>query len=349
MAFCAIAVVFMHLTVWRWIAFRRHQTFGHILSYWDSAYYTAIARDGYSGVLFAFYPAYPLTVGFLGKLLGVTEFQWVGAVFSTVMFAGFLFWCFRASRSGEVPDGLTPKSRLGWLFVLLWPVSYIFHSHHTEALFLLLSFLAFFFSGTRRPVWGGIFAALCALTRNQGVLVVGAAALLAAWVETTPARRVRALLIAGVLGALGVVGFLTFQSVVAGSPFAFVKAQQNWTHVESVGQVLKAFVFANPWQSTDPYNVLWYISWWVLLIGAVLLARRQPALGVYALLCLLMQLYQGEFVNTFRFAAPVFPLLFFLGDGCAKRPRWFQFAVVMGLFVLNVATVRHYGLGEWAY
>ncbi|MBZ4419715.1 hypothetical protein [Myxococcus sp. RHSTA-1-4] len=348
-AFCAVAMVFMHLTIWRWIAFRRHQSLGHILSYWDAAYYTAIARDGYSGGLFAFYPAYPLTVGFLAKLLGITEVQWLGAVFSTVLFAGFLFFCFRASQREDAPEGLTPKSRLGWLFLLFSPVSYVFHSHHTESLFLLLSFLSFFFSGTRRPVWGGVFAALCALTRNQGVFVVGMSALLAAWVETAPARRVRALLIAGGLGALGILGFLTFQYVVAGTPFAFMKAQENWAHVASAGGALKTLVFGNPWQSTDPYNVLWYVAWWGFLIGAVLLARRQPALGLYALLCLLVQLLQGEFVNTFRFVAPIFPLLFFLGDGCAKRPRWLQFAAVLGLFLLNVATARHYGLGEWAY
>ncbi|OJH39704.1 mannosyltransferase family protein [Cystobacter ferrugineus] len=346
---CAAAMVLMHLAIWRWIAFRRHQPFGHLLTYWDANYYTAIARDGYSGPLFAFYPAYPLTVGALAKLLGVTELQWLGAAFSTVMFAVFVFVCVRVSQRDDLPRRLTPSTRLGWLFFLFSPASYIFHSHHTEALFLLLSFLSFYFSGTRRPVWGGLFGALCALTRNQGVFVGGMTALLAAWVETTPARRVRALLIAGLLSLLGVLGFLTFQTVVAGSPFAFMQAQQGWAHVDSLGGALKTLVFGNAWQSRDPYNVLWYVTWWVFLTGAVLLARQQPALGLYAMLCLLVQLLQGEFVNTFRFAAPLFPLLFFLGDDCARRPRWFQFGVVLILLLLNVATARHYGLGEWAY
>lgn len=345
----ATAIVFMHLAIWRWIAFRRQQSLGHILSYWDSAYYTAIARDGYSGGLFAFYPAYPLTLRMLSKLLGITQLQWLGAVFSTVMFAVFIVVCLRVSQRQETPAGLTPQSRLGWLFFLLSPVSYIFHSHHTEALFLLLSFLSFFFSGTRRPVLGGLFGALCALTRNQGLFVVGMTALLAAWVETTPARRARALLLSGGLSALGVLGFLTFQHVAAGSPFAFMQAQKGWTHAHTLGAALKTLVFGNPWQSVDPYNVLWYVAWWGFVAGAVFLMRRQPALGLYALLSLLVLLLQGEFVNTFRFVAPVFPLLFFLGDRCTKLPRGLQYAAVLGLFLLNVATTRHYGLGEWAY
>jgi Gpi18-like mannosyltransferase len=345
----ATAMVVMHLVIWKWIAFRRHQPFGHLLTYWDANYYTAIARDGYSGSLFAFYPAYPLTLRVLSKLLGITEIQWLGAAFSTVMFAVFVFVCVRVSQRDDLPARLTPSTRLGWLFFLFSPASYIFHSHHTEALFLLLLFLSFYFSGMKRPGWGGLFGAFCALTRNQGVFVGGMSALLAAWVETTPARRVRAFLVAGSLSLLGVLGFLTFQTVVAGSPFAFMDAQKGWTHVDSFGALLKTFVLGNPWQSIDPYNVLWYVSWWIFLIGAVLLARRQPALGLYAVICLVVQLFQGEFVNTFRFAAPLFPLFFFLGDGCARLPRWFQLVVVLGLFLLNVATARHYGLGEWAY
>ncbi|PTL77080.1 mannosyltransferase family protein [Vitiosangium sp. GDMCC 1.1324] len=346
----AAAMVLLHVAIWRWIAFRRHQPFGHLLTYWDANYYTAIARDGYHSGLFVFYPAYPLTLRAIAIPLGITEFQWLGAAFSTVMFALFVFICFRVSQRDALPDWMTPRTRLGWLFFLFAPASYVFHSHHTESLFLLLSFLSFYFSGTRRPVGGGFFGALCALTRNQGVFVGLTTSLLAAWVETTPARRVRAFFVTGLLCLLGVLGFLAFQTVVAGSPFAFMQSQQQgWSHVDSVGGALKTFVFGNPWQSVDPHNVLWYVTWWVFLAGAVMISRRQPALGIYVALSLLVQLMQGEFVNTFRYAAPVFPLFFFLGDACARRPRWFQVIAVSVLVLINLATARHYGLGEWAY
>ena len=340
-----LAVTAVHLALWA----RASEPFGALLNHWDSGHYSAIARDGYSGALWVFYPAYPLLVRGVASALHVAEVQWVGFALSTALF--FVAAALIASRAATpgLPDGLVPRTRLGWLFFVLGPASYVFHSHHTESLFLLLSFAAFYFAGTRRAALAGLFAAACCVTRNQGVFVGLCAALLAASLETGWRSRLKALLVTGGLALGGVAAFLSFEAMAAGSAFAFAGAQGAWAHVDSPWGALKTLAFANPWQSTDRENVLRYVGWWVFVLGSAWLLRRTPALGLYALLCFLVQLPQGELVNTWRFAAPVFPLFFALGDEAGRRPLVHQVGAVLVLLAANLETTWRYAQGLWAY
>ncbi|WNG33663.1 hypothetical protein F0U61_08495 [Archangium violaceum] len=192
-----------HLALWLWVSWSRGLAFTDLLNRWDSNHYSTIIRDGYSGTLWAFFPLYPMAVRAFASVLGVERVQVLGAVLSSAAFFGFAMLIARAREREDLPEGLVPRTRLGWLFFLLAPASYVFHSHHTESLFLLLSALALFSGASRRPGWAGVFAGLCVLTRNQGAFVVAATALLAASREEGGARRLRALLIVGALGCSG--------------------------------------------------------------------------------------------------------------------------------------------------
>jgi len=339
----------VHLGLWGLACARSGEAFGAVLNHWDSGHYSAIARDGYSGQRWVFYPAYPLLVRALAALLHVDAAQWVGFGFSTLLFFAAALVIARAAARPGLPEGLAPRTRLGWLCFVLGPASYVFHSHHTESLFLLLSFGAFLFAGTRRPVLAGLCAAACCVTRNQGVFVGMCAALLAASQETEPRRRVRSLFVIGLLALGGVGAFLAFEKLASGDAFAFAGAQGAWAHVDSPWGALKTLAFANPWQSTDAQNVARYVSWWLFVAGSAWLLRRTPALGLYALLCFLVQLPQGELVNTWRFAAPVFPLLFVLGDEASRRPLRHQVGAVLVLLGANLDTAWRYAQGLWAY
>ncbi|PTL81825.1 mannosyltransferase family protein [Vitiosangium sp. GDMCC 1.1324] len=345
----AAGVFIAHLALWLWVSWTRGPALTDILDRWDASHYTLIIREGYSGEHWAFFPLYPMTVRAVASVLGVEQVQVLGAVLSTAAFLGFALLVARARERDDLPEGLMPRTRLGWLVFLLAPASYVFHSHHTESLFLVLSSLALFFGATRRPGWGGLLAALCVLTRNQGAFVVLATAVLAATREQGGARRLRAFVLVGALGALGALCFLAFEYLAAGTPLAFLHAQNGWHHADSVAAVFKTFIFGNPWQNTRSPYLLRYGVFWVCLIGTWFLSRRQPALGLYAALSMAVMLLQGEVANVFRFGTVVFPLLFFLGDRCARRPVWFQGVVVVALLLLNLATARGYAVGRWAY
>jgi hypothetical protein len=91
----------------------------------------------------------------------------VGAAFSTLLFAAFCLMQARllarsdAHTAGDT-DALTPATRWGWFFFLCWPGAWVFHSHHTESLFLLLSFGALLCA--RRGRWAWAMAGSCGAT-----------------------------------------------------------------------------------------------------------------------------------------------------------------------------------------
>lgn len=52
----------LHGARWWWIAYRRGHAVADLLNFGDSAHYTSIIQGGYRGILWAFYPLYPMVV-----------------------------------------------------------------------------------------------------------------------------------------------------------------------------------------------------------------------------------------------------------------------------------------------
>jgi hypothetical protein len=350
-------VLLHHFGVWLDLSLRKGIPFGALLDRWDSAHYSAVVLAGPEGSRWAFLPLYPALVRGL-RALGPEGLAppLAGALVSTL---ALLLFVLAVSRlQAQRPTGLegphallAPASPWGWFLLLYGPASYTLHSHHTEGLFLLLSFGALWAAAEGRAWTAGLLAALCVWTRNQGVAVAVAAAFLAA--QSAPAAQVRAragrfLAAAGVSFA-GFLALLAFQALHTGDPLASVHAQAGWTHARSAGEVLRTLWLGNPWQSANRDGLLRH-GFYLLALGAALaLWRRSRPLGLYALLSLAMVLAQGELVNAFRFAGVLFPLAFLAGDWLARLPPWVRAAVAVAVVVLNHSVARSYALGRWAY
>jgi hypothetical protein len=236
------------------------------------------------------------------------------------------------------------------LFFLFSPGSWVFHSHHTESLFLLLSFTAFLASRKGKWQMAALLAGLCALTRNQGVFVAIAVALDGALQRKD--RRERLLIIGcgGLISALLFACYTAYQYLKVGDPVAFAHAHQAWNVVDSVYGYFGTLWFANSWQGTTWATILHHL-FFILLNGAVigLLWKREFALALYIFLSEWVQLSQGHLENAFRFGAVLFPALFFVGDMAGRLPQLVRWALLIGFLVLNLMYAQKYALGEWAY
>lgn len=331
-----------------------------MLNNWDSAHYTNIVTNGYNGITWAFYPLYPVLVRAAGFLTGgVLAPAVMGTLLSLLMFLLFvagLLWIRRRGTGAEVKV-LTPATRLGWLLFLFAPCSYVFHSHHTESLFLLLMLAAFYLGMSQRWLPTAVVAGLAALTRNQGVLLALACGLGALFSLGTTRERLRRFLIVGGVSAAIFSLFPLWQYVSTGDPLTFVTIQKHWRPEVSSGAYLRTFWFGNPWQNTNSGSVQRLI-FFLILIGSAFpfaIATRQVAVSVFTFLHILIMPAGGDLIGAFRYGTVLFPLLFFIGDrvACAgaryRVVTWLLWPLLLYLVWFNFDMTRRFALFKWSY
>lgn len=154
--------------------------FGNLLvapaARWDAVWFLTIAQDGYGTPEHhpqaAFYPLYPLLVRALGWLVGSPLVG--GILLSLGCFLGALALLHRLA-SIELGER---DARGTVLLVAFFPAALFFSAVYSESLFLLLSVGAVLAARQGRWAWAGALAALAALTRNSGVLLLVPLALL---------------------------------------------------------------------------------------------------------------------------------------------------------------------------
>ena len=361
-AFLAVSALFFlldHFLFWAVVKSWHGLSWAELLRRWDAGYYAQIVRDGYTNKTFAFFPLYPLLVKIVWvplSRIGDIPPQMVGATVSTALFLAAVFVFSKLHTAESAANGLRkmallPETAAGWLVFLYSPASYVFHSYHTEALFLLLSLFALVLAERRRNVAASLTAGLCALTRIQGVFLAIAVAVQLSSQEKRLAYRIRTFLVSGVISAALFGLYPLYQYFKTGDALCFLHAQTAWNHPTSTLAIyLRTFVFANPWQNTNLGSILHHVFFVALVAAAGCLIRRSPAIFAYLILNLAVMPMEGEFVNAFRFGAVLFPALFALGDTAARKMS----PVLLGLYMAFVVLVNHavaynYVIGRWAY
>ncbi len=350
----AIAVWLQHGLLWFWITRKYNTPWDKLLNGWDAAHYSEIVQQGYQGANWAFLPLYPLLVQGWALVTGLLSVpQVAGTLLSSLIFllwVGVVVWLQAHPKSADaIQAGLLPSTSWGWLLFLVSPGSFIFHSHHTESLFLLLSYLAFAAAVFRYPAVATILAGVCGLTRNQGLFVLLCTALIIAnQGGDRPAQIRRFLLVCG--GGLAIfLLFPLYQYWQTGNPVLWLQMQKEWSHATSWQSVLKTFWFGNPWQNTRFGSLLHHGIYGLLIVGTVLLWRLSRPLAVYSALSLLVIPLQGELVNAFRFGAVLFSVWFVLGDRLSRCPIWIKLGAMVLMVALNLSVVWSYGIGRWSY
>ena len=137
-------------------------------AHWDGVWFVRIAADGYRAHWDsqAFFPLYPLLVRALAA--GVGDYVVAGLIVSLAAYAGAMVVLFRLARAE-----LGPRVAL-WSVVLVsvFPTALFFQAVYSEALFLLLTLLAFWWARGGRWALAGAAGLLAVLTRSTGLLLV---------------------------------------------------------------------------------------------------------------------------------------------------------------------------------
>jgi len=180
--------------------------------YWDAAHYTGIAQQGYTGLPeAAFYPLFPLLERAVSLVTG-GDVVLAGVIVANVSCLT-AFALLRVLAEREAGRSIARRTLI---LVAAFPTSFFFAMAYSESLFLLLSVGVFLALHERRWLLAGGIAALAALTRPVGVLLLLPLLIeIARGMRVTPVGARWAMLARGV-GALSlpVVGFVAFNIYV---------------------------------------------------------------------------------------------------------------------------------------
>jgi hypothetical protein len=276
----------------------------------DSWWYARIAADGYDRTLatptVAFFPVFPLTVRTLGP---GGHFALDGIILS----AGSLFVALILLGHVGLRAGFTIDDVERAIFYLcFFPTAYFFSLPLTESLFLLLS-LGSVLSGMSGRWWlAGGLAALAALTRVPGTLLLLPLVLI--FVERRdPARQAGWLLL--VPAGLGL--FLWQLRRWTGDALAFAHVQAGWQrHASWPFEPLIRYLSA-PSAVSRPWNFTAFhfcVACIVIGAGIAMTLRRRPRwLGLFTLASVALPLSSGSLQSVARYTLVIFPFFLWLG------------------------------------
>jgi len=309
---------------------RLHGSFLTGFGSWDGRWYRAIALHGYAAVPHShhhqtpwpFFPLFPIVMHAMTSMgLSVTL---AGIVFNHVAFLVALIGIQRlavrhTSRSGAL---------LAVWLTALGPLSFVFSMLYPSALFLAASVWAFVWIEQEHDRAAGIAAAVAALSRPNGVVVLIALVIAVGFA----ARRV-VRVAAPVVAAVG--GWVLFNAARTGDPFRFVNAKSAWHEITAL-----TFV-----ERPTP-NALFHLT---LAAGALVLVfigrRRIPrSWSWFTVLYLLPSLALGV-VGLARYATETFPP-YIVGGSLLERRDAARVRLVFAALIILQACCAFYFIAD---
>ncbi len=326
------------------------QRFAEGFAAWDSGWYFDIAQRGYywsaaGQSSLAFFPLYPLLMRALAWPFGGSDRAlWLAGI--ALSYACLVIALAVLHRFAEQRLGGREPARRTVLYLAVFPFAYFFTQVYTESLFLLTSVSAVAAAFASRWSWAGVFGALAALTRPNGILVAVPLALAALADRPRAAELVRRAVSLSLV-PLGFASFCAFAYSLSGDPLGWLRAQAQWGY--SVGnrpwvelmrlldglerQGLYGYFFSDP--LAPYYFVHGVVALLLVALAPSVFRRLGLALGAYVAVSLYVPLSGNALEGIGRYAATLFPVYMLLG-GLVRSPRVHEALVVSGALLLSL-------------
>jgi len=330
--------------------------------WWDGWWYVGIAKHGYrffhpnrqSPV--AFFPAYPMTMRYLGRLVGGPLVAGFLLTLACGLGSAVLFhrWC--VEKMGPA------RARLALLLLLLYPFAfYLMGAVYGDAFFLVATLVAFLALEHDRPVLAGLAGLVATASRP-----VGAALVLGMWIlylERTGVlarvreggwsglrQRVRPADAGLLLAPLGLVGFCAFLWLRFGRPFAFldVAGARGWDQPPGFHTWFKVHWFKAMWHG--PWNNGHFGHLMINAVATVITAALIPAVfrrfgrgyGLYVTIAVVATaISTKDFVGMGRYSLAAFPCFAVAADILYRRPLLAKAVLAASGLSLLVLTELH--------
>ena len=322
---------------------------------WDAGWYLAIVTDGYHYVAdqpalqqnIVFFPAYPMLMRALGRLLGghLAGDVAAGMGISLGAFWAALVYLFAFARERI---GAEKAAAALWL-IAAYPFALFFGAIYTESLFLLCTIATFHHVTRQQFGRGALWGLLTGLTRLNGALLAVPLAILALsrWLPRSLVRRTDARVdtarppasddLSCVWKTLAVaatpgVGMLLYAAYIwrlTGEPLAFASGQAAWGRTYSGLGVLLSSQYAaiahnglSGYVGAPGYDAINALGAIFALATVWPVARRLGlAYAAFMLINTVLPLSSGGLLSAGRFSAVLFPAFIWLADAVPDRHR----------------------------
>jgi hypothetical protein len=303
------------------------------MAHFDSGWYQAIAEHGYPAQAhgrWAFFPLFPL----LTRLLPLS-FTASALIFNTIFFfisVQLLYRLITLRADNEA-------AAMGTLLFIFSPYSFYLSAPYSEALYICLSLLVFYFAAQKKWLWALVFAPFLSASRNSGVFMVfplgllaleqyGLKAIFSFKKRTLPAWFTLLILPAGLFI------YMRAAYISTGDAFIFATVQSYWNKL-SLSEGLRVFIpnLLSPKNIKELYHSLFV--WLGLFFTVFLVKKGRYSEAVWLLLSYMFASVTGTFSSMARYVM-MGSFSLYLAFGLFMHYKFLKpwFILVVGSFAL---------------
>lgn len=346
LAFCA-NVVFPLYQREQFTMFGRTSPFWDPFTRFDSGWYYGIARTGYDASTavaggrsnIAFFPVYPLSMRYVGRLFGRApgDLYLGGIVVAWTSFVLAMVALYYLARL-DLPRR---RAERAVLLTSIFPFAFFFGVVYSESTFLLFTVLAFYLLRTRRWVPAGLAGAVAGATRVTGIMMWPALAVVA-WRSAEPTTRDRSwALLALALAASGFGAYCLYIYDQSGDPFLWAVALKRWGYYPGGApwiaplHLVQALV-THPYayfagDRMAPYDTLNGLTAILFALAVPFVWRRLGAgYALFMVANLWLPLSSGVFEGMGRYCSVMFPCFIWLAS-IRSSTAWTGLIVVFAM------------------
>jgi len=329
----------------------------------DGVHYLRIAQNGYfAEYTQAFLPLYPIIIRILNffpkgnldlNLYTDPSYFYTGLILSVLFFIGALYFVYKLweEQYGK------KIANLAVLLLLSFPTAFYFGAIYSEALFLLLAVLVFWFSKKEKFFMAGVIAALASATKILGVLLF---VFLAIEVWSKYKGKKKSLtgkfwwdLIGVLISPLGIIGYMYYLYRVFANPIYFMTAQSAFgtgkanipivLFPQVIYRYIRILLNVTP-SSIAFWNASLELGITLILIVGIIWSFRKIKFSywIFVTLAILLPTLSGSLTSMPRYvllAFPLFPLI-------AKFKRVSKY-IIMAQIALQTVLLAMFIRGYW--
>jgi len=334
------------------------------LSPYDGPQYLNIAYSGYlkmadeDSKIYAFFPLYPLLIKIVSFVTN-GNYTIAGLLISFLSHLFGIVFFYKLVLLDRNEDEAINSVK----YSLIFPTAIFFMAVYTEALFFLLTILAFYLARERRWWLTGLLGLLAATTRPPGILIL--IPLLVEYYQYLRELRLRNFFdflkktkvnfLSFLLIPAGILGYFSYIYALTGDFFFYFKALSYWGKDK-----MSVFnIFATIYDRLANFNGLPLHSFHyskidtvftLFFLGLLIFSVKKIRFSywIYALILLVLPLSSGQTMSLARYLSVIFPNFIILGILGSKKESWdflITLSFILFLSFFSLSFVNWYWVG----